>query len=147
MNLNFHFSHYKSMETLSCHSNQSAWATAIKKNIVEAIVRNNFAKFELYPPNSFWGADFWIFFLKFCDLVAMGTNQIKRLQKENVYFVEDHSRNISVNFLIKYLQWVSSKCQFSLFPIISQWQLYYSCHSNQSTYPIGTKIIIRSPCL
>ena len=26
----FHVSHYKSMETLSCHSNESTWATAIK---------------------------------------------------------------------------------------------------------------------
>ena len=63
INLNFHFSHCKSMETLSCHSNQSAWATAIKNNIfVEAIVRNNSAKFQLYPPNSFWGVDFLYIF-------------------------------------------------------------------------------------
>ena len=26
----FHFSHYKSMEILCCHSNESTWATAIK---------------------------------------------------------------------------------------------------------------------
>ena len=29
--VNFHFSHYKSMETLSCHSNQSSYPTEIKK--------------------------------------------------------------------------------------------------------------------
>ena len=29
---NFHFSHYKSMETLSCHSNQSSYPTEIKKH-------------------------------------------------------------------------------------------------------------------
>ena len=29
--VNFHFSHYKSMETLSCHSNQSSYPTKIKK--------------------------------------------------------------------------------------------------------------------
>ena len=28
--VNFHFSHYKSMETLSCHSNQSSYPTKIK---------------------------------------------------------------------------------------------------------------------
>ena len=28
--VNFHFSHYKSMETLSCHSNQSSYPTLIK---------------------------------------------------------------------------------------------------------------------
>ena len=74
---------YKSMETLSCHSNQNAWATAIKNNnFVEAIVRNNSAKFQLYPPNSFWGVEFWIFFLKFYLLVAMVTNQSKKLQQK-----------------------------------------------------------------
>ena len=30
--VNFHFSHYKSMETLSCHSNQSSYPTGIKKH-------------------------------------------------------------------------------------------------------------------
>ena len=28
--VNFHFSHYKSMETLSCHCNQSSYPTEIK---------------------------------------------------------------------------------------------------------------------
>ena len=31
INAKFHFSHYKSMETLSCHSNESTWAITIKK--------------------------------------------------------------------------------------------------------------------
>ena len=30
--VNFHFSHYKSMETLSCHSNHSSYPTEIKHN-------------------------------------------------------------------------------------------------------------------
>ena len=30
---NFHFSHYKSMETESCHSNQSSYLTGIKKQL------------------------------------------------------------------------------------------------------------------
>ena len=29
---NFHFSHYKSMETESCHSNQSSYLTGTKNN-------------------------------------------------------------------------------------------------------------------
>ena len=46
----FHFSHYKYMETLSCHSNQSAYAKAIKNKIfVEANAVNISAKFQLYP--------------------------------------------------------------------------------------------------
>ena len=30
--VNFHFSHYKSMGTISCHSNQSSYPTGIKKH-------------------------------------------------------------------------------------------------------------------
>ena len=71
-------SHYKSMETLSCHSNQSAWASAIKNNIfVEANVMNMSAKFQLHPPYDFW-EDFWIFVWKFTLYVAMATNQIQQ---------------------------------------------------------------------
>ena len=59
----FHFSHYMSMESLSCHSNESTWAMAIKNIIfVEANVMNISAKFQLHPPYGFWGDDFWIFF-------------------------------------------------------------------------------------
>ena len=52
--VNFYFSHYKSMGTISCHSNQS-YATELKKNTlyVEANVINMYAKYQLYPPNGF----------------------------------------------------------------------------------------------
>ena len=56
---NFHFSHYKSMETLSCYSNrQSIYAAARKKKIVEANAMNISVKFQLYPQYSFWGVEF-----------------------------------------------------------------------------------------
>ena len=44
---NFHFSHYKSMGTISCHSNQSYYQTGIKKNttFVEGNVLCKYAKF------------------------------------------------------------------------------------------------------
>ena len=52
------------METLSCHSNQSIWATAIEKKknsiFVDGNVRNNSASFQLYPTYSFEGVDFLI---------------------------------------------------------------------------------------
>ena len=53
--VNFHFSHYKSMETLSCHSNQSSYPTEIKKNItfVEGNILSKYAKFRLHPPYGF----------------------------------------------------------------------------------------------
>ena len=77
----FHFSHCKSMETISCHSDESTWAIkrAIKNTIfVEANVMNISTKFQLHSPYGFWGEDFWIFFCKFSVLVAMATNQIQR---------------------------------------------------------------------
>ena len=48
--VNFHFSHYKSMGTLSCHSNQSSYPTGIKNTTyVEDIVLSMYAKFRLHP--------------------------------------------------------------------------------------------------
>ena len=52
--VNFHFSHYKSMETLSCHSNQSSYPTEIKNiTFVEGNVLSKYAKFRLHPPYGF----------------------------------------------------------------------------------------------
>ena len=49
--VNFHFSHYKSMETSSCHSNQSSYPTEIKKTLtfIEGNVLPKYAKFLLHP--------------------------------------------------------------------------------------------------
>ena len=52
--VNFHFSHYKSMGTISCHSNQSSYPTGIKNiTYVEANVLSMYAKFRLHPPYGF----------------------------------------------------------------------------------------------
>ena len=53
--VNFHFSHYKTMETLSYHSNQSSYLTKIKKNItfVKGNVLSKYTKFRLHPLNGF----------------------------------------------------------------------------------------------
>ena len=52
--VNFQFSHYKSMGTISCHSNQSSYPTGIKNTtFVEANVRSMYAKFQLHPPYGF----------------------------------------------------------------------------------------------
>ena len=51
---NFHFSHYKSMGTISCHSNQNSYPTVIKNaTYVEANVLSMYAKFRLHPPYGF----------------------------------------------------------------------------------------------
>ena len=52
--VNFHFSHYKSMGTISCHSNQSSYPTGIKiTTYIEAYVLSMYAKFRLLPPYGF----------------------------------------------------------------------------------------------
>ena len=50
----FHFSHYKSMGTISCHSNQSSYPTGIKNTTyVKPNVLSMYAKFRLHPPYGF----------------------------------------------------------------------------------------------
>ena len=52
--VNFLFSHYKSLETLSCHSNQSSYPTEIKYiTFVEGVVLSKYAKFRLHPQYGF----------------------------------------------------------------------------------------------
>ena len=81
----FHFSHYKSMETSSCHSNKSTYAMAIKNKLfVKANVMNISAKFQLHLPYGFRGDYFLIFFRKFILSVAMATNQVQRFG-QNLY--------------------------------------------------------------
>ena len=56
-----------------------AQAMAIKNIIyVEANVMNISTKFQLHPPDGFWGEDFLIFFRKFSVSVAMAINQIQQ---------------------------------------------------------------------
>ena len=68
------------MENLSCHSNESTRAKAIKNKIfIEANVMNISTKFQVHPPNGFCGEDFRIFFFcKFILSVAMATNQLQQ---------------------------------------------------------------------
>ena len=50
--VNFHFSHYKSIGTISCHSNQSSYPTGIKNTAYvdsEANVLSMYAWFRLHP--------------------------------------------------------------------------------------------------
>ena len=52
--VNFQFSHYKSMGTISFHSNHSSYPTGIKNTtFVEANILSMYAKFQLHPPYGF----------------------------------------------------------------------------------------------
>ena len=51
---NFHFSRFKSIETLGCHSNQISYQTEIKNtNYVETTVRNMYTKYRLHAIDNF----------------------------------------------------------------------------------------------
>ena len=59
--VNFHFSHYKYMGTISCHSNQSSYPTGMKNTTyTEANVLHvsMYAKFRLHHSNGFREEDF-----------------------------------------------------------------------------------------
>ena len=57
--VNFHFSHYKSIEAISCHSNQSSYPSGIKtRTFVEGNVLSKYAKFQLHHPYGFREEDF-----------------------------------------------------------------------------------------
>ena len=101
-------------ENLSCHSNQSTEVTAIKnKTFVKVNPMNISAKVQLYPPYSFWGVDFLIFFRKFCISVAKQSNW--KVWTKIISLVEDHSTSISDRLFTKYLYWGSNKCDISFF--------------------------------
>ena len=52
--VHFLFSHYKSMGTISCNSNQSSYPTGIKNTtFVEANILSMYAKFQLHLPYGF----------------------------------------------------------------------------------------------
>ena len=71
----FHVSHYTSMEILTCHSNESTWATTIKNKIyLEANVINIYAKFQLHPP---YASEKKIFFYSKIKLFGCHGNQSK----------------------------------------------------------------------
>ena len=63
--VNFHFSHYKSMGPISCHSNQSSYPTRMKNTTsVEGNVLSMNAKFQLHPPKWFLRRRFLNIFTK-----------------------------------------------------------------------------------
>ena len=132
------------METLTCHSSQSAWATAITNNtFVEAIVRNNSAKFQLYPPNSWGGVDFWIFFSKIYPLCCHGNQSNSAIWTKFIWIVEDYSRNISVK---KYLNICSETAKIANFHFSHYKSMEtISCHSNRVLIRLGQKTILFVP--
>ena len=126
------------METLSCHSNVKHMSKTIKNLIfIEANVMNIPAKFQLHPPYGFWGDDFLYLFTNLAIQLPWQPIKFTGLDKTDMFGRGLLKEHFFVKPLSKYLQWDSNKCQFSLFPL--QVMEILSCHSNQSSYSIGTK--------
>ena len=103
-----------------------------------------YAKFQLHPPYGFWGEDFFeYFFRKFTLYIAMATNQIQRFG-QNSY---QRRGLLKKHFCKKNLNACSETAKIANFHFSHYKSMEtISCHSNQSSYPIGTKnTIIRSP--
>ena len=78
------------MENLSCHSNQSTWATIIKNLIyVEANVMNIYAKFQLHP-QLLRGRFFFFFFRKFSLSVAMKISDLDKIHMVGRGLLQKH---------------------------------------------------------
>ena len=81
--VNFHFSHHKSMENISCHSNQSSYPTGIKnkKNTIHVesnVLSMHVCQVSASSPLWFLRRRFFNIFQKFTIQVTPATNQIKR---------------------------------------------------------------------
>ena len=73
INANFHFFHYKSMETLSCHSNESTWAMTIKKhNLCRGLCHEHVCKVSASSPLRLLRRRFLNIFLKINPLCCHG---------------------------------------------------------------------------
>ena len=118
--VNFQFSHYKSMETISCHSNQSSYLTEIKNtNFVEANVLSMYAKFQLHPP---YGLKIFKHFYENLPFLS---------RRQPIKFTDlDKSRMKCRGLLNKHfckknpnIPNETEKLSISSFPIISLWEL------------------------
>ena len=146
--VNFHFSHYKSMETLSCHSNQSSYPTEIKKiTFVEGNVLSKYAKFSASSSLWFLRRRFLNIFTKidpFCHPDNQSNTPIwtKVIRKPRGLLNKHFCKK---KFQISPLrQKKNANFHFSHYKSMGT----ISCHSNQSSYPTGIKnITFRSPYL
>ena len=105
---------------------------------------NMYAKFQLHAPYDFWGEDFWIRFRKFTIYFAMVTkfSDLDKIHMNRRGLLKKHFCKKSLNICSETAK--IANFHFSHYKSMEA----ISCHSNQSSNPIGTKNnIIRSPYL
>ena len=121
------------METLSCHSNQSAWATAIKTMFLERLLLEKILQSFSFIPRTALRS--WIFniFSKIYPLCCHGNQSNSAIWTKFIWIVDDYSRNISVKKNINICSETVVNANFH-FSIIGQWQ---------QKVAIATRVLIR----
>ena len=130
---NFHFSHYKSIETISCHSNQSSYPTGIKKH--------NFYRGQCPMQVCQVSASSSLRFLRRRILNIFRKFTLQPIKLSDL----DKSRMKHGGLLNKYFCKKKSNIPNDLAEIVNFHFSHYksmgtiSCHSNQSSYQTGIK--------
>ena len=124
----FQFSYYKSMEILSCHSNESTWATPIKNiNFVEANVMNISAKFQLH---ALYGFRFFNIFSQIYPFGCHNNQSNSAVWTKFICLAEAYSRNISEKFCQNICSLIEIKAYFH-FSHYKSMEII-SCHGDES---------------
>ena len=136
---NFHFSHYKSMETISCHSNQSSDPTGIKKHtFCRGQCPMQVCQVSASSSLRFLRRRILIFFVENLPFMSprqpikssdLDKSRVKHGGLLNKHFCNKKKSNIP-NDLAKIVNF-----HFSHYKSVET----LSCHSNQSSYPTEIK--------
>ena len=135
--VNFRFSHYKSMETISCHSNQSSYPTGIKNKFCRGYCLKQVCQVSASSSLWFQRRRFLNLFF-FENLPFILPRQLIKLRDL------DKSRMKRGGLLNKHFKNKSNIPNDSA-EIVNFHFFHYksietiSCHSNQSSYPTGIK--------
>ena len=118
---NFRFSHYKSMETISCHSIQSSYPTGIKNiTFVDGKVLCEYAKFQLHPPYGSEKKNFDFFFENLPFMLPSQPIKSSDLDKSRMKHGGLLDKHFCKKIQISPMTW--QKLSISTFPIISLWK-------------------------
>ena len=128
---------------LSCHSNESTWATTIK-NII--YVEANVCRVSASSPLQLLRRRFLNIFSKLYLLCCHGNQSNSAIWTKFIWIVEDYSRNISVKKNLNICSETAKIANFHFSHYKSMETIGF--HNNQSSYPTGTKYtIIRAPTI
>ena len=126
------------MGTLSCHSNQSSYPTGIKKhNLCRGQCPKHVCQVSASSPIWFLRRRFLNIFTKIDPFSRPDNQSNSPIWTKVIWNIEDYSINISV----KKNQNIPNETENIVNFLFSHYKSKgtISCHSNQSSYPIGIK--------